>query len=287
MIKEEFYWDLPSKQKIYVKCIKPEGDVVPKAIIGIVHGMGEHSNRYFNLEAYFIPKQYAVLAFDQIGHGKSDGKRGHVDQYASLLDNIDRLIDEAKKRFPNIPFVLYGHSMGGNLVSNYLLTRDCSYIKTAIISSPWLKLTFSPAVLTVSLVKWLNQYFPKFTQKTKLEINAISRDKDYVQNYYDDPLVHTQISLRFFTEIYKMGLWNIEHAHLLKTKTLWYHGDADRITSFEASKEFFTRCPNKELLNFHILPGYYHETHNDIGKEKVYELMEKHLKNVLNLDVLA
>lgn len=278
--QQEWFWNTPEGERIYVKSLSPND--VPKAVIGIVHGMGEHSNRYFNLEPFLLKQGYAILAFDQIGHGKSSGKRGHVAHYRLLLDNIDRLILEAKTRFKGIPFILYGHSMGGNLVANYLLTRDVSYIRAGIISSPWLKLTYSPAIITIAIVRFLYRFFPGFTQNSKLNANAISRDSTYVQNYIQDPLVHTRISLAFFIHIFKAGLWNIKHANALKTKTLLYHGDADQITSYMASQEFDQNAKTTGLIQFHILPGFYHETHNDLGREKVYELIQQYLKNILN-----
>lgn len=283
---EEFTKSSNLGKTIYFKCLSPKNSS-PKAVICIIHGMGEHCNRYFNLENYFIPLNYAFIGFDHIGHGKSEGKRGHIDHYNELSEPIDLMIQECQSRFPQTPIILLGHSMGGNVLCHYLLTQDTSKIHAAIISSPWLRLSHPPSTALIGLVKWLHYFFPGFTQNTKLEINAISRDKDYVQNYYHDPLVHPYISFNFFWNIYQKGLWNIKYAHQLKTRVLWYHGDADRITSAKASIEFIQKVENKRLVQWHLLPDYYHETHNDIGKEQVYKIIEHYLNDVLGYNLLA
>ena len=65
-----------------------EGDGEKKAVVCLVHGLGEHSGRYRHVAEYLTRAGYVLLAFDHRGHGKSQGKRGHTASYASLLDDI-------------------------------------------------------------------------------------------------------------------------------------------------------------------------------------------------------
>ncbi len=284
MAKEEFYITNSQGEKVCFTTHTPE-NTPPVAVIGLVHGMGEHSDRYKALQSYFINKSIAFIAFDQVGHGKSTGKRGHVLQYDHLLDNIDLLLLEAKSRFPDVPFVLMGHSMGGNLVLNYLLRRPNNDIKASIVSSPWIKLAKDPSVFTVGLVKYLHRFFPALAQKTELNTIAISRDPKIVKEYMLDPLVHNRITLRFFTQTYMAGLWVLKNANLLKTPLLLYHGTADKITSFKASKEFYDKCPHKKLIQFQALEGYFHEPHNDLGNEVVFNEITSFLNEKLLLSL--
>ncbi len=56
---------------------------------------------------------------------------------------IDIMLDSCRKTFHGIPVYLYGHSLGGGIVLNYIL-RHNPKIKGAIVTSPWLRLAFEP-----------------------------------------------------------------------------------------------------------------------------------------------
>ena len=95
-----------------------------KGVILVTHGMGEHALRYAEMARYFTEAGFAVVAFDIRGHGSSEGKRGHTPSYDLLMDDIERVYDKVKSDYPDAPVVLFGHSMGGNLILNFLLRRN-------------------------------------------------------------------------------------------------------------------------------------------------------------------
>ena len=61
----------------------------PKASIALVHGFGEHSGRYAHVADFFNKNGYSFFAFDNRGHGQSEGKRGHAPDYDAYLYDID------------------------------------------------------------------------------------------------------------------------------------------------------------------------------------------------------
>src|SRR5262249_41630904 len=126
----------------------PANGEAPRAVVGIIHGMGEHSGRYSHVAERLIREGYAVLAYDQRGHGRTDGKRGHTPSYELLVDGVDRFVTEARRRFPELPLFLYSHSMGGNVTLNYLLRRK-PQLAGAVVTGPWLRLAFQPPQLQV------------------------------------------------------------------------------------------------------------------------------------------
>ena len=116
----------------------------PGAAVLLVHGFGEHSGRYLNEVIPFFNQQgFSVLGFDLIGHGKSGGKRGHCAGYEQLMRLLDQAFTRLRTRFPNIPILLYGHSLGGNLALNFVL-RGYGKPYGLIASSPYLRLAFQP-----------------------------------------------------------------------------------------------------------------------------------------------
>ena len=117
----EFTQQAPDGVQFYFQGWQPE--TPPKAVVCLVHGLGEHSGRYAHVAAALNDAGYALLGFDLRGHGKSGGPRGHTPSYETLMDDIGRLLAEAAQRYPGQPQFLYGHSLGGNLVLNYALRR--------------------------------------------------------------------------------------------------------------------------------------------------------------------
>ena len=88
----------------------------------LIHGLGDHSGRYQSLKNYLLDWGADITVFDLYGHGKSVGKRGHIESYSILMDEIDYYLNKITKN-SNHPIVLYGHSMGGNIALYYCLKR--------------------------------------------------------------------------------------------------------------------------------------------------------------------
>ena len=245
----------------------------PKAVINLVHGFGEYSERYEHWALRFNELGYVVHAIDNRGHGKSDGRRGHLNRFDDFLLDVDVLIKESTKLYPELPQIIYGHSMGGNIVANYILKRENDF-KAAVISSPWLRLAFNPSALTIFFARVVRRIFPKFTQKAKLDVKGISHDPVVVEKYLADPLIHEKISARMFFEIYQAGNWAIENTDKLKIPVLVQHGSGDLITSCKASKEFAENAvKNGKVAEFKEWEGLYHELHNEIEKDKIFEFV--------------
>ena len=253
----------------------------PKAVINLVHGFGEYSERYDHWAKLFNEKGFVVHAIDYRGHGKSDGRRGHINQFDDFLNDIDVLVKESKKLYPDLPQFIYGHSLGGNIVTNYVLKRENNF-KGAVISSPWYKLSFDPSALMLFFARIMNRVYPKFTQNANLDIKAISHDKKVVEAYIADPLVHEKISAKMFYEIYNAGHWVLENTDKISLPVLIQHGNDDKITSYKASKEFAEKANriNKDIT-YKEWDGMYHELHNEIEKDKVFEFVAQWLEKKL------
>jgi alpha-beta hydrolase superfamily lysophospholipase len=263
----EWKWTSRDGLQMYARGWKPKD---PKAVVVLVHGLGEHINRYQHVAEAFVSAGYAMQGFDLRGHGQSAGQRGHIPAYESLMDDISDFIADARKRYPGLPLFLYGHSMGGNQAINYAL-RSPQLLKGVIATGPWLKLAFTPSAAQVMLAKVLNNIAPSFSLASGLDQQALSRDPEVVSKYAADPLVHNKISVRLYTEIYANGFSALEHAAELKIPMLLMHGSADKITSAPASQDF-ARLAGKNVT-LKIWDGFYHEIHNEPEKAEVIQVM--------------
>jgi len=235
-----------------------------KALVILVHGMGEHATRYTSsIIPEFLKHDISVISYDQFGHGKTEGKRGHNPSFDAVLDCVKIISEKANTLFGNVPTFLYGHSMGGNVVINYVLRRKHSFTGV-IATSPFLRLAFQPPSWKLFIGKILQKIAPSMTMGNELDVTAISRDKAEVQKYIDDPLVHDKISSNYSLTFMKTGEWAIKNAAKLTVPMLVLHGTGDRLISHKASEEF---AHNSSNVTLKLFEGGYHELHNDLCKE--------------------
>lgn len=249
-----------------------------KSVAVLVHGFGEHSGRYRDtVIPVLLAAKLAVVTYDNVGHGKSSGKRGHCPSYKALLDILGAVIERAEGQFPNVPRFLYGHSMGGNLVLNYALRREVKLIGI-VATSPYLRLAFRPPKWKLSLGKWMLDKLPSMTLPSGLDPKGISRIPEEVVKYKNDPLVHDKVSPMFSFPIMDAGEWAIQNAEQLNNKVLLLHGTADPIIDFAGTKEFHKNSTNTTLKLFE---GAYHELHNDRCRDEMLSVVKDWIKQQL------
>ena len=186
MTTNEFSWTTPDKINIYAKEWKVE---FPKAVIALIHGLGEHCNRYNHVAEYFAQHNIAMVGYDRRGHGQSAGKKGHTPNYEAFLQEVDTLIEVTKNRYPVSPILLYGHSMGGNILLKYLISRNPN-VAGAISSGAFIEFPDAPPALLIMIGKLMRRIYPAFSQSNNLNANGICQDKKVVDAYIADPLVH-------------------------------------------------------------------------------------------------
>ncbi|HSR88425.1 MAG TPA: alpha/beta fold hydrolase, partial [Pontiella sp.] len=128
--------------KLFGQEWKPDGAI--RAVVCLIHGLGEHSGRYDHMAKAFNRAGYAMIAFDLRGHGRSEGRRGHAPGYAALMSDIGKLLEETAGRYPKLPCFLYGHSLGGNLAIYYGLKKHPD-LAGIVASGPLLRLAYNPS----------------------------------------------------------------------------------------------------------------------------------------------
>jgi len=248
--------------------IRSPGDDL-RAVIVMVHGLGEHIQRYNHWAEMFCSEGVGFAGVDLPGHGRSGGKRGHIRSYPILSDMIDILLNEARKTFPGIPVFLYGHSLGGGIVLDYLI-RKSPRIKGSIVTSPWLRLAFEPERSKLRLAAAMTKIWPGLVQPSGLVVDHISHDKQVVKAYSNDPLIHGKISVSLFTGAMNAAAYSLANASKLKTPLILLHGSDDLICSPAGSREFAEKSSVAELK---IWDGGYHELHNEPFKKEVFDYL--------------
>jgi alpha-beta hydrolase superfamily lysophospholipase len=249
-------------------------DIEPKGVICLVHGLGEHSGRYTQWASFLNQAGYTVLSFDLRGHGKSQGKKGHAPSFDAYMKDISILLGEGEKRFPGLPYFLYGHSLGGILVSNYIL-REKPQLEGVIITSPGFKTALEQQKVKIVLAKISGSLVPGLSMPTGLDPHAISRDPEVVTKYINDPLVHGVATAAMAKNTFNAISWAFQHASEWSLPLLLMHGEKDQIAFVQGSREFASKIKGDCTLK--IWPGMYHEIHNEPEKEQVFQYLREWL----------
>lgn len=261
----EFNWQTKDGISIFGKEWRIED---PKAVIALVHGFGEHCMRYDSMAQYYNNKGYAVVAYDRRGHGQSSGALGYTPNYEAFLEEMDDLIKACKERYPEKPIVIYGHSMGGNLVLNYMIARNDPAIKVTVVTGPWIRLVQEPPGLLKAILRFIRMIYPRYSQGKKIG-TLVSRVQEEVEKYNNDPLTHGKISAALACEMFKWADFLLNYKGSVRVPTLVQHGGDDRITSLEATKTFVENASGP--ITFKIWDELYHEIHNESIREQVYD----------------
>lgn len=245
-----------------------------KAVIVLVHGLGEHIQRYNQWSDRFKAEGFAFVGVDLPGHGRSGGRRGYIKSYQLLSEMIDILLKTVQNTFPGLPVYLYGHSMGGGIVLDYLIRKNPK-IQGAIVTSPWIRLSFQPARIKLLMASVLKHIMPGLVQSSGLEVSDLSHNGTISDAYEKDPLVHGRISVSLFVSTMNAGEHSLKHASELKVPTLLLHGSDDRICSPQASREFASKST---MVDLKIWDGGYHELHNEPFKDEVFRFIMSWLR---------
>jgi acylglycerol lipase len=245
-----------------------------KAVVILVHGLGEHIQRYISWAELFKKEGIGFLGLDLPGHGLSHGRRGNIKSYSLTDEMLDILINTCRKTFPGCPVYIYGHSLGGGIVLDYLL-RKKPKIKGAIVTSPWLRLSFEPPRSKVFMASVMKFILPGLVQPSGLNVDHISHDKAVVEKYKNDPLIHGKISVSLFSNAMNAADYSLAHASELTIPILLMHGSDDLITSPRGSIEFSEKTDKVELK---IWDGGYHEIHNESFRLDVFDFIMKWIR---------
>ena len=244
-----------------------------QAVFIVVHGLGEHSGRYFNPVYYFTPRGIALYALDHRGHGRSTGKRGHISRFDEFINDLRKFILLVQEKEKDKKLFLPGHSMGGLISLAYTL-RYPDELSGVIVSSPALKVNIKVSMIKTTVGRLVSNLFPAFTMGNEIHPHLLSHDPEVARTYLDDPLVHNRVSARFFTEFMKAMDETIQGAHRLTLPCLVLQAGGDELVAPEGSREFFERV-ELEDKQFRMYDGFYHELFNEVEKEKVFRDIEE------------
>jgi acylglycerol lipase len=234
----------------------------PRALVVVVHGVGEHGGRYAEFAAALGGRGFGVVAHDHQGHGLSPGRRGDVRRFAEYADDLACVLASVREDHPSAPLFLLGHSMGA-VVAAQLIQRGASDLPVTglILSSPG----FVPVVPVAAgkrlLAKVLVHVCPSLALPTGIMPEQLSRDAGVVKSFRADPLTG-KVSVRWYTGFSQACRECLARAPSVTLPLYALHGTADTVVALSGT-ERFVRAARSADKTLRIWPGLRHETLNE------------------------
>lgn len=253
---------------------------VPRAVVVLVHGLGEHMGRYNRLAGQLNAWGFAVRGYDQVGHGESGGQRGDLPAPNRLFDDLADVVDNtllqytSRHRVPP-PLLLLGHSMGG-LVAAQFVARRLRPVAGLVLSSP----AFDPGLSAFQ--RWLLAVVPRVAPGLRvangLKLQYLARDARVVEAYRNDSRVHNRIGVRLAQFIADTGPATLAAAPHWNVPTLLLYAGADKLVNPAGSRAFAAAAP-PGVLQAHCFEQHFHEIFNDPDRAPVLGALQEWLSS--------
>jgi alpha-beta hydrolase superfamily lysophospholipase len=240
----------------------------------VVHGLGDHAGRYDRFARGMAAHHMGTFAVDLQGHGHSPGQRGHVDSWSQWTDQVSGFVEHVSSQVQG-EVVPVGHSFGGATLLSTVLAGKLPNTQRFIVSSPALKVKVAVPAWKIKLGTATSKVLPRLALDNEVDPKLISRIPEVVEAYTTDPLVHSKISSRIYTEWLAATKQILDRAGEIKVPFLILAGTDDGLIDPEGSKELHQRAPAMSELR--LLQGRYHEPFNDRDNEEVFTLINSWL----------
>ena len=263
--------------QMFMRHWKPEGEV--KAVMLGLHGLGSHSGLISHVGEFFANEGYLFYAPDMRGFGHYSGLKGHVDSFDEYNKDIESLVAHLKLKHPDAKFFLYGHSLGGLWVANYILNYQ-EGIDGILIPFPAVSERLKIGSATRAILRGLSKMNVKKHFDSGLDMDLIARNPEVVKRNKEDTLRFDQVTPRFAAEGMATRLRVFESAHLITIPVMIPQSGEDLILIPEENKDFFDRIASEDKT-WKLYEGLYHEPFQDEGGEEILKDMaawiEEHL----------
>ncbi|GLB59628.1 alpha/beta hydrolase [Cytobacillus sp. NCCP-133] len=215
--------------KIMVQMFSPE---TPIGTVILLHGYLDHVGVLKNTIQHLNHYQYRVISYDLQGHGLSGGEAASVKSFSDYVETLEKLMSKTKQEIPG-PFYGIGHSTGGAILINYVLTRRESHFKKMILVAPLVR---SHHWYLSKIGFYLMKPVP-FVKKVHRKFRDNSSDKQFTSFIKNDPLQPRAIPVEWVSSLIH---WNkeIQTLNPATIETLVVQGTNDQTVDWEYNMDF-------------------------------------------------
>ena len=291
---QDFYFQ-SSTGRTSIHALKCVPDGKPRAVVQIAHGIAEHIDRYRPFMEFLADNGFVAAGNDHLGHGKSirvpeeQGFFAEKDGWWRVVDDMDKLHDIMSKEYPELPYVLFGHSMGSFLTRTYLIKHPDKYDGVILSGtghqSPALVLGGNAAASVMAKLNGamgdgakldslaFGSYLSKI-ENPRTKFDWLSRDAEQVDKYIADPLCGFVGKIGLYRDMMQ-GIKFITDkkniAQMNKEKPVYFmSGNGDYGKGVVRAYKAFCDAGLHDVF-MRLYPGGRHEMLNETNKEQVYQ----------------
>ena len=252
---------------LHCRCWLPS--VPPKAIVQLVHGYGEHIGRYEYVAKRLTQSAFAVYGYDMRGHGRSEGRRGYINDFSELVTDLKTVFSNIHQNFPTLPCFILAHSLG-TTVTLQLLIQDPPKVVGVALSGTAVQPVASVPRPIAALSGALGDLLPRIPTIT-LDAAALSKDENVVRNYKNDPFVFSKaIPARSGAAMNRAFTNTRKNLGFVVTPLLILHGGSDRLIAPRGSELAYEKVGSTDKT-LEVLEGLNHEILNEPEKDEVID----------------
>ncbi len=250
---------------LYRRSVEPAN---PMAVLGVIHGYGDHSGRYAKFMRWMAERGVACHAVDLRGQGRSEGRRGFVRQWGDYLEDVNAFLalDEMKS---SLPTFLLGHSHGG-LVLAAAVERGVQGIAGCILTSPFFKAKLAVPRYKILMAHLFNHVVPWLPVHSGLADNMMTSDAAMRAETKADALVSRAATPRWYLGSLEAQQRVLAEAPKFQLPLAVLLGEIDPVADITTAKHFFDAVGSSEK-KLKVYPGFLHEILRETQREEVFQ----------------
>jgi alpha-beta hydrolase superfamily lysophospholipase len=232
-----------------------------RAVVALLPGFADHGSRYTHVAKAWAERGIATLAIDMRGHGKAEGPRGFCLRFDEYIDDARELVELVRRRTPDPPRFLYGHSFGGLVATLLLLDKPATW-RGLLLTSPHFGIAMQVPALKRIAGQIASVVLPGFSLPSGLVGADMTHDPARARAYDADPLIFKNARARWFTEDTAAQGRALARAGEVRLPLYVTMGTADRVNDIGAVRRFFDAAASSDKT-FEVREGLFHEVLNE------------------------
>ena len=254
--------------EIFYRMWEPDGPA--RGALVLFHRGHEHSARYDEFARSLVASGFRIFAWDQRGHGRSPGVRGHAPSFAALIKDADTFVrwigDRHGVAMEDLGVV--GHSVGAVIAAAWVHDYAPPVRAMALVTPAFRIKLYVP--LAIPGLRLLNRFRPGASIKSYVRSAMLTHDRDQAAAYDSDSLISRNIAVNVLLGLHDTATRLLADAAAIRTPTLIVSAGSDWVVRAGPQREFFERLssPVKEMATYR---GFHHAVLHESGRGRVFE----------------
>ncbi len=244
--------------KLLVRRFSPDDREAPRTLL-LIHGLGEHGERYCHVVEHFVESDWNVIVPDLRGHGRSGGIDTHVNSFRRYTRDVDLIYEHFGLSAENTAGL--AHSMGALVTLRHVQTQP-NRLAALALSSPLLGVNVRIPRATLATGRLMSLVAPRTRFRTRIDPKHTTRNPDVLARRQADPLIRRSVTAGWFFAMRTALHHTWDQAHSVDLPLLIVQAGEDRIVDPVAPVEWMEMVPSRDK-SIQVLPEHYHEVLNE------------------------